>query len=124
MTHKLIIPGRLPTLNEYSAAERTNAKYAAKLKKDTENMIAWLAITRLPGLEIKNPVHIDYLWIEKDKRRDLDNISFAQKFVQDALVKAGVLKNDGWKHVEGFSHSFAVDAKNPRVEVSIREVVT
>lgn len=42
--------------------------------------------------------------------------------VQDALVSAGVLKDDGWKHVVGFSDRFDVDKANPHIEVRIREV--
>ncbi len=29
--------------------------------------------------------------------------------------------NDGWKHIEYFTDSFAVDPKNPRVEVVIED---
>lgn len=57
--------------------------------------------------------------------RDKDNISsFGRKVIQDGLVRVGVLKNDGWKHIEGFSDRFRVDEKNPRVEVEIIEVET
>ncbi len=61
--------------------------------------------------------------VRKNRRRDLDNISsFGRKVVQDALVSAGVLKDDGWKHVVGFSDRFDVDKANPHIEVRIREV--
>lgn len=34
-----------------------------------------------------------YRWFEKDRRRDLDNVSsFGRKVIQDALVECGVLK--------------------------------
>jgi hypothetical protein len=33
----------------------------------------------------------------------------------------GVLQNDGWKHIEYFTDYFAVDPKNPRVEVVIED---
>lgn len=39
----------------------------------------------------------------------------------DALVETGVLRNDGWSEIEGFSDDFALDPKNPRVEVTIEE---
>lgn len=48
--------------------------------------------------------------------------SFGRKVIQDALVRAGVLKNDGWAQIEGFSDEFRVDEKHPRVEVEICEV--
>lgn len=52
----------------------------------------------------------------------MDNIAFAKKFILDALVKKGVLKDDGWKWVKGFTDEFFVDKKNPRVEVEMEEV--
>lgn len=67
---------------------------------------------------------MQYTWYEPDRRRDMDNISsFGRKVIQDGLVKAGVLKNDGWKQIARFSDDFFVDAKNPRIEVLIEEVV-
>lgn len=64
-----------------------------------------------------------YRWYEKDRRRDLDNVSsFGRKVIQDALVQTHVLKNDGWKEITGFSDEFFVDADNPRIEVEIEEV--
>ena len=77
----------------------------------------------LRGVRIERPVFMKYLWVEPNRRRDLDNISsFGRKVIQDSLVDAGVLKDDGWKYVVGFSDSFEVDADNPRIEVLIREV--
>ena len=63
-----------------------------------------------------------YLWVEKNRRRDKDNISsFGRKVIQDALVKMGVLRNDGWENIEGFSDNFAVDKGKPRIEIEIEE---
>ena len=64
-----------------------------------------------------------YRWYEKDRRRDLDNVSsFGRKVIQDAVVQTHDLKNDGWKEITGFSDEFFVDADNPRIEVEIEEV--
>lgn len=78
----------------------------------------------LRGVEIKNPVFIRYLWVERNKRRDLDNItSFGHKIIQDALVTTGVLEDDGWDEIIGYSDEFAVDKNNPRIEVVIEEQI-
>ena len=75
------------------------------------------------GVKIDKPVFMEYRWYERNKRRDLDNISsFGRKVIQDSLVYAHVLKNDGWKEIKGFSDTFFLDADNPRIEVFIREV--
>ena len=75
------------------------------------------------GVKIDKPVFMEYRWYERNKRRDLDNISsFGRKVIQDSLVYAHVLKTDGWKEIHGFSDAFFLDADNPRIEVFIREV--
>lgn len=122
MEYRLIIPGRLPGLNEYISAERANRYKGAKLKSRSERIISDEIAMQLKGVRIKNPVEMHYLWIERDMRRDRDNVAFAKKFVQDALVDAGVLVNDDCKHVVGFSDRFEVDKKNPRIEVLIKEI--
>ena len=43
-------------------------------------------------------------------------------FIQDALVKAGVISNDGWQEIVSFEDRFGVDKVNPRVEVIIETV--
>ncbi len=61
-----------------------------------------------------------YRWYEPSRRRDLDNISaFGRKVIQDGLVQAGVLENDGWKQICGFVDEFFVDTEHPRIEVYI-----
>jgi Holliday junction resolvase RusA-like endonuclease len=72
--------------------------------------------------KLKSPVRMRYKWYEKDRRRDKDNISgYGRKVIQDGLVKAGVLLDDGWKDIDSFSDEFAVDKQRPRVEIEIEE---
>lgn len=122
MEFLLTITGTLPNLNDYIAAERTNRHKGAKMKADSGNVVAAAIRQCLKGVRIEKPVYMEYTWVEKNKRRDLDNISsFGRKVIQDALVDAAVLKDDGWKHVVGFSDRFDVDKENPRIEVRIIE---
>lgn len=120
---KLTIPGSLPNLNDYINAERKNKYQAAAMKRQAERAVMLLAKSQLRGFKPTGPVWMTYRWIEKDKRRDKDNICFARKFIQDALVKAGVLQNDGWKEIAGFTDVFEVDKNNPRIVVEIIEVI-
>lgn len=123
MEYKLIIPGTLPNLNDYIAAERTNRHKGAKMKADSVNIVAVAIRQCLRGARIENPVYMEYTWYEPNKRRDKDNISsFGRKVIQDAFVQCGALKDDGWKEVVGFSDRFKVDKENPRIEVLIKEV--
>lgn len=125
MEYLLIISGRLPGLNDYIAAERANRHKGAKMKADSENIVAVAIRQCMRGVRLDKPVEMNYVWYEQNKRRDHDNVSsFGRKVIQDALVHCGVIKDDGWKYVVGFSDRFKVDKANPRIEVLIREVTT
>lgn len=110
-------------LNEYTSANRTNPYKGSKMKKDNENIVILAIRRQLRGLHIKVPVRLKYTFYEPNRRRDLDNISsFAHKVIQDSLVKTGVLTNDGWKEIKGYTDDFACDSREPRIEVEIAEV--
>lgn len=121
MNYKFTIKGTLPGLNELIEAERRHRQEGARLKKQCEAVVMHAA-RQLGGAEFEEPVYMVYHWYEKDRRRDKDNIcAFGRKVIQDALVKARYLSNDGWKNIRGFEDHFEVDAKNPRVVVEIWE---
>ena len=123
MHYTLIIHGRLDNLNDYIKACRTNQYKGAHLKAKSEHKVQAEIYEQLGSLRITRPVRMIYRWYEKDRRRDLDNVSsFGRKVIQDALVDTGVIKNDGWKEITGFSDEFYIDKKNPRIEVEIEEV--
>lgn len=108
---------KLPSLNDYIRICRANKYESAKFKRDIEFNIGWY-ICRLPVFE--NPVKIHFHWIEENKRRDLDNICFAKKFILDALVKNGKLKDDNRKCVTAFTDSFSY-GKEAKVILEIEE---
>lgn len=126
MQHKFVIKGRLPGLNEYLKAERSfRRKHSCgnDMKRENQMIISSAIKTQLKRLKVKKPVYIQYKFFERDKRRDLDNISsVAHKFIQDALVNCGTLENDGWQQIKGFTDEFYIDRKNPRIEVTLLEV--
>ena len=122
MTARLVIPGVLPNLNDYISAERVHRQRGAAMKRQTEQVVMLCARKQLRGVKFTGPVVMRYTWYEPNRRRDKDNISsFGRKCIQDALVRAGVLRNDGWAEIVGFSDRFEVDKKCPRVEVEIEE---
>ena len=109
---------KLPSLNEYIDVCRSNKYQAAKYKREIESEIA-LYIARMPRFE--KPVRIHFHWVETDGRRDLDNICFAKKFILDAMVKCGKLKDDGQKYVVGFADTFSRGKRN-KIILDIQEV--
>lgn len=130
MEYKFTFYGVLPNLNDYLQGERIpirkNGKFTTKgnvMKQENQRKIIKIIRNDLLGLHIQKPIEIEYKFYEENRRRDLDNISaFAHKVIQDALVKAGTIENDGWKHIKGFSDEFYVDSENPRIEITLKEV--
>lgn len=115
---KVEIPMKLPSLNDYIAKCRSTRYAGATMKKEIEEDIGYF-INKLPCF--KNPIKINFIWVEANKRRDLDNICFAKKFILDSLQKAGKLKNDNRKWVVGFTDSFEL-GEDYKVILEIEEV--
>lgn len=115
---KYIIDMKLPSLNDYTRWCRSNKFMAAKEKKAIEETIC-AYLDDMPKYE--NPIKIHFTWVEGNKRRDLDNICFAKKFILDAMVKGNKLKDDNRKCVTAFTDSFEYGNKT-RVILEIEEV--
>lgn len=118
MKYKVEIPIKLPSLNDYINECRKNKYAGANMKKNVEKDIGWY-INLLPTYE--NPIKIHFIWVEENKRRDLDNVCFAKKFILDSMVKAGKLKNDNRNFVKGFRDDFEY-GKSSKVILEIEEV--
>ena len=112
------IPLKLPSLNDYTKMCRTDGRYANKIKQNLEQQIGFFLI-QLPKFE--RPIRIHFTWVESSKRRDLDNICFAKKFILDAMVKYGKIKDDNRKCVTAFTDSFEYADKN-KVILEIEEL--
>lgn len=115
----------MPTLNEYSSAQRSNKYYGASFKRNIENEIEWYIISALNKGYIKKwdnkPCVILIDFYEKTKRRDVDNIQSSQKFILDALVNCEIIKDDGQKYVKNIFHR-VFNAKKDYAEVHILEL--
>src|SRR3989304_166589 len=106
--------GKFPTLNEVLQSARNGFAYN-KVKRNWEARIV-RATFQIPRFE---RVRLFYKLWERDKRRDPSNVAaVAVKFIEDALVKAWVLPNDGWGVIEGYSVIWSLE-KGSGVEVTI-----
>lgn len=120
--YSLTIKGRLPGLNEYIAACNSAYGEGHRMKRECMDIVQWHIMAQLRRLRFEKPVFMLFTFYEQDKRRDKDNVgSFARKVIQDALVAAGTLKNDGWGQVTGYLDRFEVDRQNPRIVVEFIE---
>lgn len=118
MIQRFEIPGRLPGMNEYVNANRTNPRAGARMKRDAQDAICWCI--RGAGLKkVAGRVDVAVTWVEKDMRRDKDNIRAGLKFILDALVSMGILPDDNWTWIGEISDRFVVNKSDPRVIVEI-----
>ena len=108
----IFIPGHFPGMNEFITENRRNPYSGNRMKRKNQDIIkqnleVWKWKNKVRKLE--PPVYISYTFHERNRRRDLDNISgFFHKVFQDALVDSGLLNDDGWKDIAGFRDNFIV----------------
>ena len=118
ITDAVKIRGKLPSLNEYIAACRTSPHVGAKLKQETEDLI----IIQLGKMKpITSPAFIHFVWHEKTRRRDKDNVAAGKKFILDAMQRAGKLINDNNKYIAGFTDRFTY-GKDYGVTITVEAV--
>jgi hypothetical protein len=117
---RITVPGEMPGMNEIVAEAKRHFGSYSEMKALYTGAVRYAAhgLPRVCG-----PAVVTCHWYVRNRRRDPDNISSGTKFLLDGLVTAGVLEGDGWKHIAGISHTFAVDRERPRVEVDIEEAV-
>jgi len=91
------------SLNEYISAckvQRGSWNLGNKMKSDFQQKLYYYLYS-LP--QFKRPIKITFTWIEKNKRRDLDNVSaVGRKFILDTLQMCGKIRNDNLNYVVGF----------------------
>ena len=114
---KIEIPIKLPSLNEYIRACRSNAYAGAKMKKEYQAAMGWYLL-KLP--RFTKPIYIHFHWVEGNHKRDLDNAAFGKKFILDAMQELGKIPNDNANYIKGFTDTFEY-AKQFKVIIEITE---
>lgn len=116
------IEGRMPGLNEYTKKNRANVHAGSAMKRRETERAAWAArAAHMP--RFARPVWVTFHWYEPEKgrRRDIDNVAFAKKFILDGLKLAGVIADDSPKWVVGFRDVFSY-SRDPHIVVTLSEV--
>lgn len=106
-------------LESAKGAGGTGRRYAKVKKTWTEAVWAVLLSNRIKPLA---RVELGFLWVERNRQRNPDNVASAKKFILDGLVMAKVLENDGWGQVAGWTDSFTTEG-TPGVWVTLTEAV-
>lgn len=117
---KLVIPGRLPCMNDLIAANRLNKYAGAGVKKKTQRQIILILQPQVQGQRFTEKVNVRIEYYEKDMRRDEDNVMSAAKFILDALQDMDLILNDSRKYVHLTQEVFT-DRDNPRIEIEVNE---
>lgn len=115
----ITIKGELTDLNQYIKALNNNRYAGSKIKKEETERVYWECKQQKTKPINSFPVLITYNWYSKNKRKDIDNVAFSKKFINDGLVMAGVLPDDSRKFISGFKDNFFIDKEYPRVEIII-----
>ncbi len=109
------IHGKLPGLNEYTYACRSSWQKGAKMKADIEKQISiavGIAKNQKQLFPVKKPVYVDFIWFEDTRKRDVDNIISAKKYILDVLQKSGILPNDNRNWVINVRDTVVDDIEN------------
>jgi len=123
---RFYVPYVLPGLNEMIAQAKSRLSRGRKgttydLYKKQHTLDIVLACGGKRRRVLFSRVWINFHWRARDRRMDPDNIAAAKKYIIDALVTAGVIRNDGWDQIAGWTDSFSVDRKNPGCLVEVSE---
>lgn len=118
------IEEKLPSLNDVIGQNRANRMAGASMKNKVQShILTYMQLAVLKG-DLKpqeKKCTISMTWHEKTKRRDADNIQSAQKFILDAMVDGGILKDDSRKYVAQVFH-YIVDDDRDYVEVYLNDI--
>ena len=108
--------GELPTMNEVLSLNRFQY---SKLKKRFNHNLGWSFHEQYRGNPVITGAFSTIIrWYRSNKKFDSDNVGLGQKFIFDGLQHGKVIKNDTWNQTaNGILHQFAIDKKDPRVEV-------
>ena len=97
-----------------------------KLKQSTEEDIGYCVLLAQSKKDLipvtEYPVRVIFEWHEKTRKRDLDNIASAKKFILDALQKNRILQGDGQKCVGDLKDIFCIPSDKDEVIVYIEKM--
>ncbi len=117
-TQSFFVEGPLPGQNTYMG--NGNRWTYGKDKKVWTTRIA--AAIQDAHCSFMKRVHIEWVWVERNTRRDPDNFTgISKKFILDTLVAQGILEDDGWAQIQGWTDRWLVDKEHPGVWVTLKE---
>jgi hypothetical protein len=118
MTQSFFVPGPIPGMNDYIGKGQRWC-YTTDKKKWSQVIAFHIRHAKVQPV---GPVYVHFLWREKNRRRNPDNFAaIGKKFCLDALQQCGILKNDGWAEIIGWSDTWVIDREKPGVLITLEE---
>lgn len=118
-TQQFFVPGPLPGQNTFMG-KGSRWTYKKAKREWAKRIGADIAQAKLKPMR---RVQIAWQWQECNRRRDPDNFTgISKKFILDTLVGAGILPDDGWDEIAGWTDHWMVDVTNPGVLIILQEV--
>lgn len=110
--NELLLSFSLPGLNEMIATARSNRYASAKQKKKYTQAVEaeLMAQDCIPDTPFA-AIEIEFIWTEKGRGRDPDNIRCGAKYVLDAMVNQGIIPDDSMKYVKLLADKFRKGAE-------------
>lgn len=124
--NQFLFPWRVPSMNDLvflkgvggktswllkgGEKKRNSFKYNKynELKQEWSSKVCQHVVKA--GFTSCKEAYFHYLLIEPNVKRDPSNIAAAAaKFIEDGLIKAGVIENDGWRQVLGLVPFWILD---------------
>lgn len=122
-------PGKVPSMNELigfkaitAPMKKTWLVHAGKkigtfkfnkyneVKQDWKQKV--VKVVREVGYTPVEACYFSYLVVEKTRKRDPSNVAASSvKFIEDGLIEAGVIPNDGWDNVLGINTYWTLERK-------------
>lgn len=118
MTQTLRINNMPPNLNVY---RNMHFRELDKQKKEWESIVGW--IVKEQKIQPVERIRQTYeFWFKTKIEHDPDNFACCAKFINDGLVKAGILPRDNFNHIESLTIKQGGFSKNPYILVHLEPV--
>ena len=116
-----------PSLNDYIHELGRNPKAGGAMKRKYEKIACDAVRACCKGFKAHGPVTLHYTFYEPEtgqKRDHMNVFAFADKVIQDALQKCGIIRDDSPEYVDGSQilHTFRYTKGMPRIEVEVIEI--
>lgn len=110
------IPNRLASYGEIIGTAENNGAARRKREEHNIHLVVW-AIMRADIKPVFGSCRIRIKWVEPTPSRRPADVAAAAVFIQWALHDAGIVKDP--MRILSIVNEFAVNARDPRVEVTI-----